>query len=166
MDLLLSSLMKRQRNLQALKEWFRIFQLRFITFKQQDHGISWDSIKLLNAMLLPRAMSLLVCGIWPESDSFSDEGNSGTLGRQSLLSVAPWILSVAATTTDRIFIDKGFSVNSFSVNKTKVLLLYGLQASIVCDETSARACISGCLNRSLVMNKIVVCDNDMHGLHL
>ncbi|GMJ00872.1 hypothetical protein like AT3G46850 [Hibiscus trionum] len=99
-------------------------------------------------------------------------GNSGPLP-QSVGSVTPWLLSVAASTTDRFFIDKvvlgngktltGLSVNSFSLNGTKVPLVYGLQASTVCNESSARSCISGCLNRSLVKNKIVLCD-DMDGL--
>ncbi|KAK8544349.1 hypothetical protein V6N13_056131 [Hibiscus sabdariffa] len=97
-------------------------------------------------------------------------GNSGTT--QSVTSVAPWILSVAASTTDRYFIDKvvlgngkiltGMSVNSFSLNRTKVPLVYGLQASTECDETAARKCSFGCLDKSLVKNKIVVCD-DMGG---
>ncbi|KAK8544380.1 hypothetical protein V6N13_056162 [Hibiscus sabdariffa] len=75
-------------------------------------------------------------------------GNSGTDGLQSVASVVPWILTVAASTTDRFFIDKvvlgngktltGFSVNSFSLNGTKVPLVYGLQASMECEEIAAR----------------------------
>ncbi|KAL4384596.1 hypothetical protein GQ457_15G029800 [Hibiscus cannabinus] len=94
-------------------------------------------------------------------------GNSGPVA-QRVASVAPWMLSVAASTTDRFFIDRvvlgngktltGFSVNSFSLNKTKVPLVYGLQASTECNETAARACMHGCLNKSLVNNKIVLCD--------
>ncbi|KAB2015129.1 hypothetical protein ES319_D08G002100v1 [Gossypium barbadense] len=96
-------------------------------------------------------------------------GNSGTTGFQSVSSVAPWILSVAASTTDRLFVDKvvlgngwktltGFSVNSFSLNRTKVPLVYGLQITSSCDEAHARACYSYCLNKTLVKNKIVLCD--------
>ncbi|TYH56230.1 hypothetical protein ES332_D08G002800v1 [Gossypium tomentosum] len=58
--------MKRQRNFQAQKERFWFFQVKFISFIQQDHGISWDSIKLLKVMLPLRTMSLLVSLI-PES---------------------------------------------------------------------------------------------------
>ncbi|XP_022753600.1 subtilisin-like protease SBT4.3 [Durio zibethinus] len=95
-------------------------------------------------------------------------GNSGTSGPQSVISVAPWKLTVAASTMDRLFIDKvvlgngetltGFSINSFSLNRTKFPLVYGLQATSDCDETSARICEIGCLNSSLVKNKIVLCD--------
>ncbi|KAK8544376.1 hypothetical protein V6N13_056158 [Hibiscus sabdariffa] len=100
-------------------------------------------------------------------------GNSGIYGLQSVTSLAPWILTVAASTTDRLFIDKvvlgngktltGFSVNSFSLNRTKVPLVYGLQASTECRERPAQECVVGCLNRTLVKNKIVVCE-DVYGL--
>ncbi|XP_039042753.1 subtilisin-like protease SBT4.6 [Hibiscus syriacus] len=96
-------------------------------------------------------------------------GNSGASGLQSVSSVAPWILSVAASTMDRLIIDNvvlgngntliGYSVNSFTLNRTKVPLVYGSQASTECDENSARACSDGCLDSTLVKNKIVVCDN-------
>ncbi|KAL4385701.1 hypothetical protein GQ457_15G028770 [Hibiscus cannabinus] len=96
-------------------------------------------------------------------------GNSGTRGPQSVASVAPWILTVAASTIDRLFIDRvvlgngktltGLSINSFSLNSKKVPLVYGLQATSDCDESSARLCFNGCLDTSLVENKIVVCDD-------
>ncbi|TYH56211.1 hypothetical protein ES332_D08G002000v1 [Gossypium tomentosum] len=100
-------------------------------------------------------------------------GNSGLAGFQSVASVAPWILSVAASTTDRHFVNKvvlgngktlnGLSINSFSLNRTKVPLVYGLQASSDCDEFSARLCLPNCLNKTLVKNKIILCD-DMQGV--
>ncbi|XWS28906.1 hypothetical protein CRYUN_Cryun25bG0112100 [Craigia yunnanensis] len=95
-------------------------------------------------------------------------GNSGTSGPRSVSSVAPWILSVAASTTDRLFIDKvllgngeiltGYSINSFNLNRTKVPLVYGLEVTSDCDESDARICWYDCLKRSLVKNKIVLCD--------
>ncbi|XVF68657.1 hypothetical protein PTKIN_Ptkin11bG0019000 [Pterospermum kingtungense] len=95
-------------------------------------------------------------------------GNSGTSGLQSVSSVAPWILTVAASSTDRLFVDKvvlgngktltGFSINSFSLNGKKFPLVHGLQASSNCGETNAGLCDSGCLNSTLVKNKIVLCD--------
>ncbi|KAL4383559.1 hypothetical protein GQ457_15G028850 [Hibiscus cannabinus] len=95
-------------------------------------------------------------------------GNSGKRARM-VESVAPWILTVAASTTDRYFIGKvvlgngetltGLSVNSFSLNGTKVPLVYGRQTSTDCNEHAARFCNNDCLNTSLIKNKIVVCDD-------
>ncbi|TYH04389.1 hypothetical protein ES288_A08G002200v1 [Gossypium darwinii] len=89
-------------------------------------------------------------------------GNSGTLGKQTVSIVAPWILTVAASTIDRRFIDKGFSVNFFSLNRTKVPLVYGLQATSYCHESIARVDDPGCLDTSLVENKIVLCDKEAY----
>ncbi|KAE8734534.1 putative Subtilase family protein [Hibiscus syriacus] len=95
-------------------------------------------------------------------------GNSGASRLQSVASLAPWILSVAASTTDGLFIDKvvlgngktltGFSVNSFSLNGTKIPLGRKHQPS------ASRAvlgwdCADGCLDSTLVKNKIAVCNN-------
>ncbi|XVF20153.1 hypothetical protein REPUB_Repub11eG0173700 [Reevesia pubescens] len=96
-------------------------------------------------------------------------GNSGTSGKQAVGSVAPWILTVAASTTDRLFVDKvvlgngenvtGFSINSFSLNRTKFPLVYGREAADEdCEEGDARACFFNCLNGSIVKDKIVLCD--------
>ncbi|TYH56225.1 hypothetical protein ES332_D08G002600v1 [Gossypium tomentosum] len=100
-------------------------------------------------------------------------GNSGLAGFQSVASVAPWILSVAASTMDRHFVNKvvlgngktltGLSINTFSLNRAMVPLVYGMQASSDCDEFSARLCFPNCLNKTLVKNKIILCD-DMQGV--
>ena len=51
-------------------------------------------------------------------------GNSGTSGRQSVSSVAPWILTVAASTTDRLVIDKVVLGNGETLSVRTILLLH------------------------------------------
>ncbi|KMT05160.1 hypothetical protein BVRB_7g173080 [Beta vulgaris subsp. vulgaris] len=96
--------------------------------------------------------------------------SSGTVG-----SVAPWLLSVAASTIDRRIVDKavlgngrtliGNSINSFAMKGGMRPLVYGTQASSQCSEADAKLCLSGCLDKKLVKGKIVVCDsNDQSGI--
>ncbi|XVE79674.1 hypothetical protein DITRI_Ditri14bG0077100 [Diplodiscus trichospermus] len=92
-------------------------------------------------------------------------GNSGSSGQLSLSSVAPWIFTVAASSTDRLFIDKvvlgngktltGYSINPFSLNRTKFPLVYG-SGTADCPVGFARRC--SCLDSGLVKGKIVLCD--------
>ncbi|WRX35380.1 Peptidase S8/S53 domain - like 10 [Theobroma cacao] len=65
-------------------------------------------------------------------------GNEGRLGKQGVTSVVPWILTVAASSID----------------------LYGKEiANLGCnEEITARVCETGCLNSTLVKEKIVLCD--------
>ncbi|KAK4479767.1 hypothetical protein RD792_015302 [Penstemon davidsonii] len=96
-------------------------------------------------------------------------GNSGDQG--SVGSIAPWIFTVAASTTDRGIVTKvalgngsmltGKSVNSFKLKGTANPLVYGKEASSPeqCDEESAKECILNCLQHNLVKGKIVLCDN-------
>ncbi|CAH2079101.1 unnamed protein product, partial [Thlaspi arvense] len=92
-------------------------------------------------------------------------GNHGPeLGKSSNL--APWIISVAAGSTDRKFVTNvvtedgktihGRSINDFDLKGMKYPLAYGKTASKNCTEELARGCASGCLNT--VQGKIVVCD--------
>ncbi|CAG7888219.1 unnamed protein product [Brassica rapa] len=92
-------------------------------------------------------------------------GNDGSkLGLASNL--APWLISVAAGTTDRRFVTDvvngdgktlhGRSINDFDLKGKKYPLAYGKTASNNCTEELARGCASGCLNT--VQGKIVVCD--------
>ncbi|KAH0902811.1 hypothetical protein HID58_042314, partial [Brassica napus] len=92
-------------------------------------------------------------------------GNDGSkLGLASNL--APWLISVAAGTTDRRFVTDvvngdgktlhGRSINDFDLKGKKYQLAYGKTASNNCTEELARGCASGCLNT--VQGKIVVCD--------
>ncbi|KAG5238282.1 subtilase family protein [Salix suchowensis] len=93
-------------------------------------------------------------------------GNEGPVPG-SVASVAPWIFTVAASSTDRRIIDKvvlgngktlvGNSVNSFSLKGKTFPLVYGKGASRECKHLEASRCYTGCLNRALVKGKIVVC---------
>ncbi|XP_043708286.1 subtilisin-like protease SBT4.4 isoform X2 [Telopea speciosissima] len=95
-------------------------------------------------------------------------GNYGP-SNMTTRSLAPWILSVAASSTDRHIIDKvvlgdgkvikGNSVNSYTVNGKKQPLVYGKDASVrTCSPDYARACANGCLDSKLVKGKIVLCE--------
>ncbi|KAH0942370.1 hypothetical protein HID58_002007 [Brassica napus] len=92
-------------------------------------------------------------------------GNDGS--KPGLASnLAPWLISVAAGTTDRRFVTDvvngdgktlhGRSINDFDLKGKKYPLAYGKTASNNCTEELARGCASGCLNT--VQGKIVVCD--------
>ncbi|KAL5061416.1 hypothetical protein RYX36_023153 [Vicia faba] len=81
-------------------------------------------------------------------------GNDGP-GASTIISVAPWLFSVAATTIDRKFISKlilgngktliGTSVNAFPSNGTKIPIVEG-------------TCSNG-LDKTLVEGKIVLCES-------
>ncbi|CAL0314793.1 unnamed protein product [Lupinus luteus] len=90
-------------------------------------------------------------------------GNSGPYP-SSTSSVAPWILSVAASTIDRRFIDKvvlgnektltGISINSFTSNGTQILIAKN-NSGPECAKEDADAC--NCLDSRLVEGKIILC---------
>ncbi|KAL9149373.1 hypothetical protein ABFS82_12G106200 [Erythranthe guttata] len=83
------------------------------------------------------------------------------------VSLAPWILSVGASSTDRGIVTKvalgngtvltGKSVNSFNLNGKSFPLAYGKEVSRKCDEDDAMDCYEDCLEPSLVKGKIVLC---------
>ncbi|WZZ90119.1 hypothetical protein YC2023_118698 [Brassica napus] len=90
----------------------------------------------------------------------------------SVSSVAPWIFTVAASNTNRGFVNKvvfgngktievnnqGKSVNAFDPKGKKYPLVYGKSAaSPACDTDSAKKCLARCLDESLVKGKILVC---------
>ncbi|OMO66729.1 hypothetical protein COLO4_30411 [Corchorus olitorius] len=95
-------------------------------------------------------------------------GNNGNDGLLTVSSVAPWMVSVAASTIDRKFVDKvvlgngktlnGLSINSFNLNGSKFPIIYGKQVTKICTLDQAMICWPDCLDRSLVKGKIVLCD--------
>ncbi|XP_074268000.1 subtilisin-like protease SBT4.13 [Silene latifolia] len=96
--------------------------------------------------------------------SAGNEGDEpGTVG-----SIAPWVFSVAASSTDRQIIEKvilgngntilGTSVNAFKLKGNKFPLIYGKDVSSQCDETSAKLCEEACLDQNRLKGKILVCD--------
>ncbi|CAL0328176.1 unnamed protein product [Lupinus luteus] len=97
-------------------------------------------------------------------NSAGNEGPSPT----SVSSVAPWILTVAASTIDRRFIDKvvlgngktltGTSVNSFTLNGTMFPIAKKNSGSRCFKEDANIGSSCNCLDKSLVKGKIVLCD--------
>ncbi|KAE9606291.1 hypothetical protein Lal_00025600 [Lupinus albus] len=96
-------------------------------------------------------------------------GNSGPL-RSSTPSLAPWLFSVAASSTDRRIIDKislgngvtltGQSVNTFTSNGTKFPLITGRKASTP-DCPIPSQCLPHCLDPTKVEGKIVICSSSI-----
>ncbi|XP_026460996.1 subtilisin-like protease SBT4.6 [Papaver somniferum] len=94
-------------------------------------------------------------------------GNSGPQS-QTVSSNAPWLLTVAASSTDRRVIDKivlgngktiqGLGVNGFKLPGNRFPLLHGYNVSTICTPLTATACDKGCLDKDLVKGKIVICD--------
>ncbi|KAG9457097.1 hypothetical protein H6P81_001605 [Aristolochia fimbriata] len=95
-------------------------------------------------------------------------GNRGP-SLNTTTSLAPWLLSVAATSIDRKIISKltlgkdttlvGTAINTFSLKGTEFPLITGADAKASgCDERSARACTVGCLDPELVKGKILLCE--------
>ncbi|KAJ4845586.1 hypothetical protein Tsubulata_033401 [Turnera subulata] len=97
-------------------------------------------------------------------------GNGGP-DRGTIGSVAPWIFSVAASTTDRLLVTKlvlgnnktfiGNGINSFSLNGTQFPLIHG-KAAAVSDpscQSDAAFCYDECLDTERVRGKILVCDD-------
>ncbi|GLU11505.1 hypothetical protein SLE2022_282450 [Rubroshorea leprosula] len=100
--------------------------------------------------------------------TINSAGNSGIFGPLFTTSISPWMLSVAASSTDRLFISnvalgngntlRGFAINSFSLNGTKFPLIHGKDASFRnCSKSRAKLC-RGCLDSNAVKGKIVLCD--------
>ncbi|CAI0539984.1 unnamed protein product, partial [Linum tenue] len=90
-------------------------------------------------------------------------GNDGE-SPASMASVAPWLLSVAASTIDRKFETKvvlgdgriltGISVNPFPENSEELPLIHGDPS-----QGCAGSCDAACLNSSVTKGKIAICDS-------
>ncbi|KAL0385709.1 UNVERIFIED_CONTAM: Subtilisin-like protease SBT4.3 [Sesamum radiatum] len=88
----------------------------------------------------------------------------------SVISVAPWLFTIGASSMDRGIVTKvslgngktivGKAVNPFKMNGTEFPLVYGKDVTSKCNETQARFCSLGCLDRKLVSGKIVLCENN------
>ncbi|KAK1396783.1 Subtilisin-like protease [Heracleum sosnowskyi] len=98
-------------------------------------------------------------------------GNDGPYPT-SVASTVPWLLSVAASTTDRRIIDTftlgngktliGSSINGFELNNTMFPLVYGKDIqkhTKECNEDEAKSCQEDCVDERLVKGKIVVCNS-------
>ncbi|CAH2069459.1 unnamed protein product, partial [Thlaspi arvense] len=92
-------------------------------------------------------------------------GNDGP-DQGTVANVSPWMITVAASATDRRFVDRvvlgngkaltGLSVNPVNFNGTKFPIVYGQNVSRNCPELQAG---SACVDRDLVKGKIVLCDD-------
>ncbi|XP_047340321.1 subtilisin-like protease SBT4.3 [Impatiens glandulifera] len=87
---------------------------------------------------------------------------------KSVLSFAPWVFTVGASTTDRKIINKlvlgngriliSTTINPFDTGNLNKNLVYGKGISRHCNESSAMQCMEDCIDPYLVKGKIMVCD--------
>ncbi|KAK9114768.1 hypothetical protein Syun_021565 [Stephania yunnanensis] len=98
-------------------------------------------------------------------------GNNGP-SLSSTTSIAPWIISVAASTIDRQFVDKvvlgdnttltgSAIINGFDLKGKMFPLIAGYQAVNLnsCSIEDGRKCVLGCLLADKIEGKIVLCEN-------
>ncbi|KAF3446811.1 hypothetical protein FNV43_RR11991 [Rhamnella rubrinervis] len=103
-------------------------------------------------------------------------GNDGP-STATVANVAPWILTVAASTIDRDFesdvvfgpagssnLVKGEGINFSSLNKSAdyPLIRGGAAKTSDGDENGARNCADNALDKDKIKGKIVICDSDDH----
>ncbi|KAG7538309.1 Peptidase S8/S53 domain superfamily [Arabidopsis suecica] len=128
-------------------------------------SISVDYVSnLLNASVAIGSFHAMLRGIITAGSA----GNNGP-DQGSVANVSPWMITVAASATDRSFIDRvvlgngkaltGISVNPFNLNGTKFPIVYGQNVSRNCSQAEAGFCSSGCVDSDLVKGKIVLCDD-------
>ncbi|KAF7833345.1 cucumisin-like protein [Senna tora] len=131
-------------------------------------GVTLISISLGNSKAYGFADDVLTIGAFHAMErgilTVQSAGNDGP-GQGSVSSVAPWILTVAASSTDRQIIDKlvlgngqtimGNSINSFASNGSKFPIVAKLGGSKKCPRIAAENCY--CFDKDLVKGKIVLC---------
>ncbi|XP_047319889.1 subtilisin-like protease SBT4.6 [Impatiens glandulifera] len=98
-------------------------------------------------------------------------GNSGINILKSVVSNAPWLFTVAASSTDRKIINKlilgngrtliSVALSLLTTGRHNKRLVYGKGITRHCNESSAMQCVIDCVDPDLVKGKIVVCDADV-----
>ncbi|XP_074290158.1 subtilisin-like protease SBT4.3 [Silene latifolia] len=127
-------------------------------------SIGGNPLKLEADTIAIGALHAMEKGVLTVHSAGNDGEGNGPTG-----SVAPWLFSVAASTTDRQIIDRvilgngqtliGNTINTFTLNGTEFPLIYGKAVTSTCDEANATLCFEDCLDTSLVKGKIIVCDD-------
>ncbi|OWM66738.1 hypothetical protein CDL15_Pgr010389 [Punica granatum] len=97
-------------------------------------------------------------------------GNDGPF-EGTVSSVAPWLFTVAASSTNRGFettLEDGFTwltgntINAFPSMSTSVPIVHGFQVKLsACTDDLARQCNPTCLDSKKVTGKIVLCDTEL-----
>ncbi|CAO2837987.1 unnamed protein product [Amaranthus hypochondriacus] len=142
-------------------------------------GVDIISVSLSNRKVLPYWRNSIAIGSFHAMKhgilTCTAAGNSGP-GLQTVQNFAPWQLSVGASVMDRMFTTKvllangltfeGVSINTFDLQNKTFPVIYGGDApdQINSNSTFSRFCLADTLNKTLVKNKIVVCDELITGM--
>ncbi|KAE8656789.1 Subtilase 4.13, putative isoform 2 [Hibiscus syriacus] len=125
---------------------------------------SSDSKDLFDDVVAFGSFHAMVKGIL----TVNSAGNNGAAGPLAVSSVSPWMLSVAASTTDRKILSKvvlgngktldGFSVHPSTFKGKRLPIVYGRYVSTKCAPNEAGMCSESYLDSRLVKGKIAVYD--------
>ncbi|KAL8457556.1 hypothetical protein ACS0TY_035426 [Phlomoides rotata] len=134
--------------------------IQFLTLGERGIVRIWNSNGLC-MFLRHMVIILLVKLIWSISQSTSSyhhhvlEVCSLSESRFAASSMEQGIITKVAIGNGTIL--SGKAVNSFSLSGKSFTLVYGEGASRVCNPVDSRDCLAGCLDKSLVQGKIVLC---------